>query len=148
MIRKIRLPSSTTLNGYERRGSVTVSNQKPPKLRFKPGTVVEWKDPSKPENNGLYEVMFCYRIKSDPHEWIYALEERKSVVHKPDLMESLMNAMGAGYTTPRIVYEVFRDSGDASKFFWDIPLNGGRMSVFNKSMMKFSKVVSSGLIVK
>ena len=49
-------------------------NDKPPKLRFKPGTFVCQKD--KPQ---LYCIRIAYRLMEDPRVWHYSLEERDSL---------------------------------------------------------------------
>jgi len=56
-------------------------------------------------------------------------------------------AFGAGDETPRIVYEMFRNHGDARTFFFDIPANGDRRVVSNKTLAK-AILLSSGVVVK
>jgi hypothetical protein len=126
-VMKLKLPTSTSLEGPRRdRGTIRVSPAgKPPKLRWKPGSKVRYK-------GDLYEVMYCYRIESDPHEWQVCLEE----VVAPDEIARALDGLGAGSTTPRIVYEIFRDWYEASSYFMDIPANGDRHHVTNKQMLQ------------
>ncbi len=114
---------------------------KPPKLRFRPGTFVKYK-------GSLCEVMYCYRVQDAPHEWLFCLEERQSLSSVPaDFIGQALNALGAGSTTPRVVYELFRDSMDALKFFSDIPRNGNSTIVTNKTMLNEVEIVSSGEVL-
>lgn len=134
------LPVSPTTFG--RRGHVTVGNAgKPPKLRFQPGMFVRLR-------GQLYEIMYAYRLRDEPQEWRFSLEERMRLSSKPtDALGKMINAMGAGSTTPRIVYEPFRSWMDASLYFSDIPLHGNRWCVGNKLMVQEAEVISSGEVL-
>lgn len=138
---KISAPTRTTLDGPRDGGTVRVFGSKPPKLRFRPGQIVRYK-------NELYEVMYAYRVRETPHEWFYSLEERKGLSENLDAIGQFLQAAGCGATTPRLVYEMFRDHGDASKFFFDIPLNGGRTTVPNKMLIQHATLISDGLLVR
>ena len=118
---------------------------KPPKLRFQIGTYLRYQ-------GSLHEIIYAYRVQDTPHEWMYCLEERENL--SPGEMQrgasplhGLVVAMGAGATTPRIVYELFRSHQDASTFFWDIPSAGDQSIVPNKKLIQHATVVSSGSIV-
>lgn len=85
-------------------------------------------------------VMYAYRLKEDPHEWRYCIEEVRAL----DELGAIIAAMGAGSHTPRIVYPCFRDGMDAMSFFSDIPLNGDRAHVKNKTLLSEAKDVEPG----
>ena len=130
-----------TLRGPEGRGRMAVQTGKPPKLRWQPGSLVR-------VEGQLYEIMYAFRSASHSHEWQFCLEERKSVLQQePDLLQKVAEALGCGEGTPRIVYDVFRSSTDAHSFFFDIPSNGDRRVVYNKTLMGKATLVSSGEIV-
>lgn len=138
-------PSITTLQGQKQRGRVRVWKNKPPKLRWKPGIYVK-------RRGFLHELIYIYRCKPDTQEWIFVLEERKGLESpskapksKGDLLSAFAERLGSGSTTPRIVYEIFRDSMSAMAFFTDIPSYGDRVHVRNKEMLSL-EVVSSGSI--
>jgi len=130
----------TSLSGRGVRGHVhTTAGDKPPKRRWQPGQFAELE-------GQLYEVMYCYRLREDPREWVYCLEERGSVVKAPNtLIDHLEDALGCGSETPRVSYDVFFSYMDAFQFFSDIPRKGDSRHLPNKQMMK-AKLVSSGLV--
>lgn len=138
----IKLPPTTLLHGPQARGNMYVSKPgKPPRLRFQPGAFVRYK-------GELHEVLYAYRVEGNPHEWIYCLAERKSLTPpNRDLITKVVLALGAGQSTPRIVYEIFPDSYKAHQFFIDIPSEGDTVDVTNKNMMKDAVLVSSGEVV-
>lgn len=138
----INMPRGMTLDGFRNRGKINVAAPgKPPKLRYRPGQFIQ-------AENQLWEIVFAYRLVNEPFEWIFCLEERKSFrsVEPGDRIGELAAAMGCGAETPRIVYEMFRDSMDAHQFFGDIPSNGNRKDFTNKNLIQKGKVVSSGEI--
>ena len=142
MKKSIQVPPMTGLRGPEARGRMAVQTSKPPKLRWQPGSMVR-------VEKQLYEIMYCFRVKSDPHEWFFCLEERKSVLQPstPDLIQQVAEAFGCGKDTPRIVYDMFKDSWEANSYFSDIPANADRWVVSNKTLMSKATLVSSGEIV-
>jgi len=138
----IEMPRGMTLGGFRDRGKLNVAAPgKPPKLRYRPGQFIE-------VENQLFEIIFAYRLVSEPFEWIFCLEERKSFrsIEPGDKIGEIAEAMGCGAETPRIVYEMFRDSMDAHQYFWDIPANGNRQDFTNKNLIQKGKLVSSGEI--
>jgi hypothetical protein len=142
--KRTEAPSVASVSGHRRvLGGMTVGAVgKPPKLRFRPGVFIRLK-------GQLYEVMYCYRIADNPQEWRYSLETRGTLSSEPvDDIGKLAKAMGLGATTPRIVYEVFRSSHDASSFFMEIPMNGDRCDVGNQSMLRYGEVISSGEVLE
>jgi len=123
--RKMSLPPTRSVNGWRQRGDVSVTTGKPPKLRFRPGDVVK--------HGGVDHVVICaYRVKAEPHEWYYQIEEQKP----KDEMQLMVEAMGCGAKTPRIVYELFRDHAGAQQFFWGIPHNAAGALVSNKKLLQ------------
>ena len=124
------------------RGQTSVySARKPPKLRFQPGSFVEYK-------GQLYEILYAFRVASAPQEWFYTLAERESLTPPQlDLIGAVVEALGAGRNTPRVVYEVFPHEQAAWSYFSDIPRNGDCRCVGNRAMMKDAKVVSSGQVL-
>jgi hypothetical protein len=130
-----RPPVKLTVARYDGRGG-TVRVQpasKPPKMRFKIGEVVK-------HDGTDHVVLYAYRLKSDPHEWIYCVEEISTQEEASALriiFDGLAKLMRLGEHTPRIVYELFNNWGDASTFFSDIPANGpSRSNVTNKTLLK------------
>jgi len=149
MKRSIRkdLPSRVTLGTLvsgkrEQWGHVMVKSAgKPPKLRFHPGSFIKFQ-------NNLYEILYAFRTVDDPHEWIYCLAERTELSSSPkDMISQIAVAIGAGDTTPRIVYELFKSSYDATRFFGDIVSGGDTVLVTNKRLLQNGNVISSGEIV-
>lgn len=132
------------MEGWQRsRSAMTLGHAgKPPKLRFQPGMFVQL-------DGQLYEILYVYRTRSAPQEWIYCLEEREQLSSAPrDAIGALVAAMGCGSRTPRIVYELFTDGYDAMVYFADIPANADRTSVSNKTLLQRGRVVSSGEVLK
>lgn len=132
----IKTPKFLSSKGWENGSSMKVHPAgKPPKLRFKPGQFINLE-------NQLYEILYCYRTKENPSEWLFCLEERKVRSSEPqDLMGKILESMGAGKHTPRIVYEVFDDYLDAMRFFDDVPRNGDSRIVSNKTLIQKGQVV-------
>lgn len=139
--KKIQLPPKTTRRGkIDGLHMTVIDGGKPPKLRFRPGQFIEYK-------GQLHELMFAYRVKDDPHEWIFCLEERRDLSGRKDLIGIVAEALGCGDETPRILYDLLRDSYDAFRYFEDIPANGDRTHVRNKDLLQKGKVISSGEIL-
>lgn len=139
--RIVQLPPETTMKGKKERGQISlIKGGKPPKLRFRPGQYIQYK-------GQLYELMFAYRLKEDPHEWIYCLEERRSLSGRPkDTIAAVSASLGCGDGTPRIVYDIFHDGYQVFEFFIDIPGNGDRNNVRNKDLLQHGEVISSGTV--
>ena len=140
--KRIGIPSGTTLSGHRSdRGHAYVTTSKPPKLRWRPGSFIR-------VHGKLYEIMYCYCVQPEPQEWHFSLEERRGLSSTPtDAIGQALNTLGAGSTTPRIVYEVFRDGYAAHAFFSDIPLHGDRWTVGNKFLLQNGELVSSGEVL-
>lgn len=140
MRKRIPLPPHTTLRGKVQHGHVHVRASKPPKLRWQPGQLITL-------DGQLFEIVYAFRIESEPSEWFFELEYRKSVQESLDAIGQLGQAFGCGDETPRVVYDLFRDHTAARSYFSDIPSNGDRRVVSNKTLMRGAQVVSSGVIV-
>lgn len=97
------------------------------------------------DKDQLFEILYAYRLKNDPHTWIFCLEERTDLEGKRDTLSALIERLGAGKHTPRVVYELFADSYDAMQFFADIPAYSDRIHKKNKDMLKL-RVLSSGQV--
>ncbi len=124
--RRKEQPPIMGLDGPRHRKAVAVAVGKPPKLRLQPGTFVLYE-------GQVHQIIYAYRVTEKPHEWFYCLENCPPL----DGIAKLAIQLGLGSSTPRVVYELFRDHGDAQSFFWDIPCNGNSRSTLpNKEMMK------------
>ncbi len=139
--KELALPPITALSGPRSRGTIpVVAAGKPPKLRWSPGQIVKYQ-------GQLYEIMYVYRVQAEPREWRFCLEERLGVIDEPrDFIDSLARDIGAGTSTPRIVYDLFRSEHDAWRYFSDIPANGDRTTIRNKRMQE-AQLVASGRVV-
>lgn len=130
--RNYKLPVPYSRGNYQQ-GTVRVRPAtKPPKLRFRPGQVVK-------HDGTDHVVQYAYRVKENPHEWYFCVEEIRS--SSPSELASMINSyaklLGLGQSTPRIVYELFVDHHEAGKYFWDIPCEGlSRSIVSNKTLLK------------
>jgi hypothetical protein len=136
---RMQRPPQLHLDGWRAGGTVrTYPGGKPPKLRFRPGMFVE-------DHGQLYEILYAYRLRKDPHTWLFCLEERSNLEGKLDAIGTFLERMGAGKHTPRIVYELFADDYAAFEFFADIPAHGDQVTKSNQDMLKM-RVVSSGQV--
>jgi hypothetical protein len=104
---------------------------KPPRLRFKPGDLVKHEGQN-------HVVVYVYRVRDQPHEWFYMLEEAAPRPRSPSgvVIDSYLAALGAGERTKRVVYELFRDDEDAIRYFSDIPRGGNGSIVSNKTLLR------------
>lgn len=123
---QVKRPTATTLSGPKPSGTTTLfTGTKPPKLRYRPGDSLEWEGKT-------HVINHVYRLKDNPAEWIYVLEE----VRDQNRIGALLDGLDCGKDTPRIVWHCFRDSMDAMQFFADIPCNGDRTHVSNKRLLQ------------
>ncbi len=133
---KIMTPSRLAdLNGGRMKGRpINVERSKPPKLRFKPGDLFEF-------DGETWELIYCYRVAREPGIWHHCVETRKVQRAGPtSLIASALIGLGAGATTPRIVYEAFKDHQDASQFFSDIYRLGDGEVKTTQELLKIKKV--------
>lgn len=140
---RVRTPDLTGLDGSTRpRDTFMTVGTKPPKVRFRPGSFIELE-------GRIYEVMYAYRVEKDPHEWRYVLEDRDGLrrVVPTDPWAQLAIQSGVGELTPRIVYDLFEDDGEAHIYFAGIPRWKNRRVVLNKQMVQSAKLLSSGEVL-
>lgn len=121
---------------------IQVKIDKPPKLRYRPGQYVMYK-------NQLYEIRYCFRTATDPGEWCFVLFERKSAVEKPmpEIQAIQVTKLGAGSQIKLVVSELFKSEMDAHEYFSDIYRDASSILLMNKSMVQHAKVVSSGPLI-
>lgn len=134
---KVRGPSGLAdLDGSRRPGQVlkAFSPTKAPKIRFRPGDWFEF-------DGELWEIIYIFRLKERPGEWLHELESREMESPDRTLISLAVLALGAGKDTPRIVYNEFQSSMDASDYFWDIPgLGSSRICRSTEELLKFKKI--------
>ena len=117
-------------------GTVKMSSTKPPKARYKPEQVVEYQ-------GSFWKIVYMYRVKANPGAWMHCIEEIREAKSSNDLeVAGLFQAIGAGATTPRIVYEEFVNENDASSFFGDIYRNGDQSILTTQRMINETKLVN------
>lgn len=140
---QLPLPSQLTLKGHEQRGFISVLPAgKPPKLRFRPGTIIRI-------GSQHYQIVYAYRLQDSPHEWHFCCELRDGVeAPKLDEVMRVVTALGAGTDTPRVVREIFRDGYDVMNFFSDIPMNHDHVTFTNQELLNQATVVSSGEVLR
>ena len=143
---RLEVPPSLGLDGKMHSSGMEMSVKnggKPPKLNFNPGDFISFE-------GGLHEVIYIFRLQSDPSEWIYCLEWRSSLNPTGRPLDNLVAAMGAGSETPRIVSDfLFLHEMDAMRFFSDIPCRASsRMNRSNKKLIQGgASKVSSGAVL-
>lgn len=123
---ELALPPHLTLQGMidPQRSIWVYSPGKPPKRRWNPGDVIR-------HEGHLYEIIYCYRLISNEHEWLYACESRESA--QRSAVDHLISA-GAGSQTPRVVTSLFQDGMQAWTYFSDIPLRTDRVIFSNQKL--------------
>lgn len=136
-------------NKYTSRRQTLQSRQatdKPPKLRFRPGIIVREKGSLQ-----LYCVRVVYRLKENPHEWIYVLEYRSHVGNPSTELSTLCGDLSGdpkGMDACVVLWQPLYSSLDYSSH--DLCRNmyhyGDSKAVTNKEMLNNYEVVSSGVI--
>lgn len=111
---------------------------KAPKLRFRPGSFVYSNS-----RKQMYEILYCYRIKEYPNEWMFYLEERNDLKSPETILSRLLETV-APCSENRIQYTLFRTSIDAESFFSNVYHHADGRIVFNKTMLNEMEVISSG----
>ncbi len=121
---------------------------KPPKLRFRPGTMMRLSRTrcEGDEVGQLYEILYAYRTQNDPSTWLFLLEEREPGGVIP--AEHLQRA--------RLCYALSNQGPDDVRIKWE-PLSrkeeaevgrhdychGDRATVTNKDLLQnFEKVLA------
>lgn len=94
---------------------------KAPKLRFKPGERLTYKGTE-------YEVQGAFRLRSEPHEWMYRLVDLTPIVQLEAFARLDELAQWCAPSIDVVVYEPFRDSMEAASHFIVIPAKPGRRS--------------------
>ncbi len=102
-----------------------------PKRRFDIGNKFEY-------DKGIWELIYMYRLREKPNEWIHFLEEVKD--NRDRRMEDVLEVMGAGSNTPRIVYDLFLNEQDAHMFFSDIFRKGDGRCFRTQELLKLKKI--------
>lgn len=103
---------------------------KPPKARFKPGDRFEY-------DGGVWEIIYMYRVASEQGIWYHELEEVPKELTK---IGAMIEGIGAGSTTPRIIYTAFTRHQDAHDHFRDIYCHGDRSVKTTQELLKLKKV--------
>jgi hypothetical protein len=109
---------------------------KVPKRRFNVGDAFEY-------DRTTWTIMYMYRLKSEPNVWYHCLEESVSQREVPSIGMSMLDAfegLGAGATTPRIVYEMFQSYGDARQYFSDIYRAGSSTVKTTQQLLAMKKL--------
>lgn len=134
---KVQAPSQLAdLDGSRRPGGevrVSFGQGKAPKRRFNPG---DWFE----HDGSKWELLFMYRVRREPNVWLHCLAERKP--NNLRLIDLVVNVLGAGATTPRIVLTPFADGNEADKFFADISREGDSMIRTTKQLLAMKRVVT------
>lgn len=127
---------------------IQVRIDKAPKLNYRPGQYLQYRSPKEARPN-LYEIRYCYRVASDPHEWHFVLFERKSLVEQPvsEVQDIVVNDLGAGSQIKLVIPELFKDSSDVSAYFSDLYRDANSVLATNKDLIQRGKVISSGPVV-
>lgn len=134
---KVQAPSQLAdLDGSRRPGGevrVVMGQGKAPKRRFNPG---DWFE----HDGSQWELLFMYRVRSEPHAWHHVLAERKQSDLR--LIDHVVRALGGGETTPRIVFTPFADWNEANTFFADISREGDSMVRTTQQLLAMKRVVT------
>jgi len=130
--RQLEIPQSPTRTGSKEQRYVWVYPSKPPKRRFKTGDKFK-------VDGAVYELVYMYRLKDDPLVWLHCLEEQKESL---DAIAMAILWLGAGKSTPRVVYDAFGHSSDASQYFFDIPANGSRIVRTTQQLLKANAIMT------
>lgn len=93
---------------------------KAPKLRFKPNEYLREKGTKQ-----LYQILYCYRLKKEPHVWRFHMEEREQVGQQTPLLGRVLEAQAlnegrAGEQSgQRVFYDLVWDRNEIDqKFNW------------------------------
>lgn len=91
--------------------SMTSTTKKPPKLRYKPGTFVQ------DAKGQLYCIRVIFRLRDNPHEWIYELEYRDHMSDPSTYASTLCGALSGdphGMSECVVLWEPLYSSMDVS----------------------------------
>jgi hypothetical protein len=134
----------STLHDKRKRGIIRmVKGGMPPKLRFKPGTVIKLRlhlfkviGLGFLLGSGLFKILYCYRLNSNPSEWLFCLMELPEPGEEVEdnKLDNIVGDTKAEIETPRVVYDLFRDQVQADAFFKNIPGEGDRITLTNRQI--------------
>jgi hypothetical protein len=113
--------------GFEVRHYATT---KAPKRRFKPGDRFAY-------DGDIWQIIYMYRLKSSPGIWYHCLEEIRD---KPDLVGDILVELGAGATTPDIVFSEFPSQMEARSYFRDRCMMGNQMDKTTQELLKLKQL--------
>ena len=136
------LYTTTLARGSHIHGWVSTRIAKAPKRRFSPGEYLRFR-------GQLYQVKYAYRTEEAPSEWVYYLEERKTLDDAPtELQKSLEEDFWVGSGVSRVIQGVFPDDIGASSYFSDLYRASDALVARNGTLVSGGAVVvSSGEVV-
>lgn len=136
----IQLP--TDLYGTPRGELVVFIDEDPPAPRFSLGNFIRI-------NDNLYEIVYMFRLLTDPRTWRYVLEERSSVFISADddLWIHLHHSGCIGCHIPRCPRFLFESKTLAGTFFEDVPLIGQTRELDDPALTESGVIISSGEVV-
>lgn len=108
-------------------------SSKAPKRRFQPGEKFV-------HEGSIWELIYMYRMADKPGIWIHCLEEIAKESMLAHYIAEGFQAIGAGATTPRIVFNAFRGHQDVHDFFSDIYRRGDSIDMTTQKLLKIRKI--------
>lgn len=123
------------LDGSRRPGSkVQLSATKAPKRRFDVGQIFQY-------DGAYWKIIYMYRLRGTPG-WMHCLEEIRGFMSRDaEMLSRVITVIGAGATTPRVVYEEFHNTTDVYAYFIDIYRNGDSVTFDTQQMLAKAKFV-------
>jgi hypothetical protein len=79
-----------------------------------------------------------YRLRDQPNVWLHVLAERGKRGER--LIDVVVDVLGGGSTTERIVFTPFASYSDATQYFWDIPTKGDTIVRTTQQLMTLKRV--------
>lgn len=125
------------MRGNRKEGDlIKMTRSKAPKPRFAPEQIFKFE-------GSLWRLAYMFRLEKEPGVWMHALMEIPDKAPPRELrtLDALLLLAGAGATTPRIVYDAFRDSYEVYKFFSDILLTGSVVHLSTQRMLQEATLV-------
>jgi hypothetical protein len=133
---KTSAPSRLSSLEGDRRPGPTVrhyATTKAPKRRFNLGDRFQY-------DGGVWELIYMYRVRSEPGLWFHCLEEQEALSENQEFIANGFEALGAGVTTPRIVFSEFPSHTEARDYFRDIYMRGSHSVKSTPELLKLKKV--------
>lgn len=107
---------------------------KAPKRRFEIGDKFRY-------DGETWELIYMYRLKSSPGVWFHCLEVRtESKSLTTNMIGQAFETLGAGATTPRVVFSEFPDWQEANSYFRDIYAHGSRTHKNTQQLLNMKKL--------